>query len=98
MEHPQNTLCVWLAQVAASAGCRGSDSHDDGDKDGRAQLFEQNVGQGLKHGVRDEEDGQGGIVAGYSESQILTHAGDLSVPDIGTIQEGQEVQATKLYT
>ena len=70
--------------------------HDDGDKDGRAPSLEHDVGQGLKDGIGHEEQSQSLVVLGHSYFESVTQAGDVGIADIGSIQEGQQIQTAKL--
>lgn len=70
--------------------------HDDWDEDGWTHALEQDVGEGLKDGVGDEEDRQSGIVGSTAETEILSKSIDLGIADIGTVQEGEQIQQTEL--
>ena len=43
--------------------------HCDRNEYRRAHLLEEHVGYRLEHGVRNKEDGKGGIVAGRGEAE-----------------------------
>ena len=66
--------------------------HDDGDEDGRPQALEQDIGQGFEERVGDEEDGQAGVVLPSRDVQRVGQAVELSVADVGAVEEGDEVE------
>ena len=70
--------------------------HDDGDEDGWPQLLEQDVGEGLKHGIRHEEDGQTRIVSANTQAKVLSEACDFGVTNVGPVKEGEEVEEAEL--
>lgn len=70
--------------------------HGDRDEVRGAQSLEQDVGYRLEDGVRHEEDGQGGIVAGRREAEVRAQAGELCVADVGAVQEGEQVEEAEL--
>jgi hypothetical protein len=70
--------------------------HDDWDEDGGAEFLEQDVGERLEDGVRHEEDGKGGVVAGRAHAQVFGEAGDFGVADVGAVKEGQQVEEAEL--
>lgn len=78
------------------AGALCNHLHGNGYEVGRAQSLEQDVGYRLEDGVRHEEDGQRGIVAGRREAQVRAQAGELCVADVGTVEEGEQVEEAKL--
>jgi hypothetical protein len=71
-------------------------SHDYGNEDGRPQLLEQEIGESLKHGVGDEEDGQGVVVVPGVHGDISRQVGDLGVADVGPVEEADEVEEAEL--
>lgn len=75
---------------------RRVDLHCYGDKHGRADALEQHVGDGLKDGIRHEEDCQRGVVLPDGESELLAQAGDVGVADVGAVEEGEEVEEAEL--
>lgn len=70
--------------------------HDDGQEDTRAQPLEQDIGQGFETGVRDEEDGQTGIVLAVRHVEISLQAVDFGIADVCAVEEGDQVQETQL--
>lgn len=70
--------------------------HDNGDVDGRAQSLEQDVAERLKNRVRDEEDGQCGIVPGCGKIQVCAKAGDFGIANVGPVEEGQQIEEAEL--
>lgn len=71
--------------------------HDYGDKDGRAQALEQDIGQWLEDGVGDEEERKGSIVlVGRQVMQARLETGDFGISNVGTIKESEKVQDTEL--
>lgn len=76
---------------------RSGDIHDDWYENRRTKPLEQNIRQGFKHGVRHEEDRQRCIIhARRHVIQVLLEAGNLSIANIRSVQEGEKVQNAKL--
>ena len=71
-------------------------SHNNRDKDRRAEPLEEDVRQGLEDGVRDEEDGQGRVVRRLAQLEIRNEAGDLGISNIGSVEEREEVEEAEL--
>jgi hypothetical protein len=69
--------------------------HDYRDENGWSEAFEQDLCQGLKSGVRDEEDRQGQVVLRAGQFQIRAEARDFGIADVGTIQERRKVEQTE---
>jgi hypothetical protein len=78
-------------------GCHDDapEDHDYRDENGWSEAFEQNLCQGLKSGVRDEEDRQGQVVLRAGQFQIRAEARDFGIADVGTIQERRKVEQTE---
>lgn len=68
--------------------------HDGGDEYRGPQPFEQDIGQGLEQGIRDEEDGDGGIVlaARLGQVQRRLEAVQAGVANVGSVEEGDQVE------
>jgi hypothetical protein len=66
--------------------------HDGGDEARRPQPLEQDVGKGFKHRVRHEEDGERGVELRCREAQVVAETGDLGVADVGSVEEGEEIE------
>lgn len=62
-----------LKVVGQAHGAHGDapERHNNGNEDAGSQPLEQNVRQGLKEGVGDEEDGQAGIVLAAGDMETL---------------------------
>ena len=72
-------------------------SHNCRDEYGGPETLEKKVAEGLKHGVRDKEDGEGSVELFRGvDANVLFEMGNLGVPDIGAIQESDEVEKRKL--
>ncbi|GJD04251.1 hypothetical protein ColKHC_13076 [Colletotrichum higginsianum] len=71
-------------------GAPGDD--DAGEEEARRQALEQGVGGGLEDGVADEEDGEREVVvAGACHAEVLLHAGETGVADVGAVEEREQV-------
>ena len=66
--------------------------HDDGDEDGWAEAFKEDIGEGFSEGVGDEKDGEAGVVLATGDSEIFLKADDAGVADVGAVEEGDEVE------
>ena len=74
-------------------GHDGTPDEDDGGKeDTRRPALDGDVGEGLKSGVGDEEDGQCDIVVGATHVERLLHVGDTGIANVGAVEEGQEIE------
>ncbi len=70
--------------------------HNDRDEDGGPDALEEHIGEGLKDGVRDEEDGEGRVVPRRVHTQVPIEARDLGVPNVCPVQEGEKVEEAEL--
>ena len=61
--------------------------HNAGNENTRPQPLEQDIGQWLKDRVRDEEDGQRGIVLVGGHAEILGEAVNFGISDVCTIEK-----------
>lgn len=66
-------------------------NHNGREEDGRFQPLEKNLCQRLKDGIRDEEDGQSGVVFIVGHVQILLETIDLCISYVGSVQEGNKI-------
>ena len=66
--------------------------HYYGDKNTRPHPLQQDVGDGLKQRIGDEEDCQSEVVLLAVHTQVLVQTGDLGVADVGAVEEGEEVK------
>lgn len=58
----------------------------------RLQALEQDVGEGFKAGVRDEEERESGVVLATAHVEVVDEAVDFGVADVSSIEEGDEVE------
>ncbi len=72
--------------------CYTPQNHDDRNENTGAKALEQDVGQGFEEGIRDEEDGEAGIVLAAGNMEALLEAIKPGIAYIGTIEEGNEVE------
>ena len=71
------------------------ENHDDGNEDGWSETLEQNLGQRLEASIGDEENGEGQVILRACQFQIFAQASDFGIADVGTVEEGGEVQETE---
>ncbi len=69
--------------------------HNQGNEDARSQALEEDVREGFGQGVRDEEDGEGGVVLAVCHVEILLQAIQFRIPDVGSVEETDEVEETE---
>jgi len=60
--------------------------------DGRAELLQEEVGWDFEQDIRNEEDGEGGVVFIIDEVQLFLETEDGCIGDVYSIQEGEEVE------
>lgn len=75
------------------------EGHDDtpGDddaceEDARGQTLEEAVGDGLKEGVADEEDGERHVVIASHHAEFSFHVLETGISNVGSVEEGEEVE------
>lgn len=66
--------------------------HDDGQKHTGPQLFEQHIGERLKHGVANEENGQAVVVLGVGYAKVFLQAVNLCIANVCTVKEGNQIE------
>ena len=66
--------------------------HDGGDEDAGLESFQQDVGEGLEKGVRDEEDGERGVVIPSGHVQACLEPVELCIANVCSVEETAEVQ------
>lgn len=71
--------------------------HDGRDKDGGFGPLQENVGEGLKDGIRDVEDGQGGVELRRIHVDVVEETGDFGISNVGSVKEANEVEQAELY-
>lgn len=72
-------------------------SHNNRNEDSWTQALQENIGQGFKDRIGDEEDREGRIVFASSHlMQLLLQASDLCIANIGPVEECQEIEHAQL--
>lgn len=65
------------------------DDDDSGEEDAGCESLEQGVGGGLEDGVADEEDGERHVVVGPAHLEVIFHAGETRIANVGSVKEGE---------
>lgn len=86
----KQTLLVFNHTHKGHDGTPGED--DSGEEDARGPPLDSDVGERLKAGVRDEEDGQGIEVVARLHVKRLLDVCDTSITDVCAVQEREEIQ------
>ena len=66
--------------------------NDGGEEDTGRPFLDSDVGKWLESGVGDEEDGKGNVVITTSHLKSRFHVCNTCVSNVGTVQEGKEIQ------
>lgn len=66
--------------------------HDDRDENAGAKALEQDIGQGFEERVRDEEDGETGVVLAACDVETRLEAIELGIADVCAVEERDEVE------
>lgn len=72
------------------------DIHDDRNEYRRSGLLEENIGKGLENGIRDEEDGQGGVEFARGHWNVLCQVCNFGIANVCPIKEADEVKQAQL--
>jgi len=70
--------------------------HDSGYEYTGSEALEEDVGERLEAGVGDEEDGQGSVVLTVGHSEIGLKTIYLRITNVGTVEEGAQVEEAEL--
>lgn len=71
----------------------GTPRDDDArEEDAGSQALEKTVGNWFKEGITDEEDGEGDVVISRSHIQIIFHACETGITDVGSVKKREEVE------
>ena len=62
------------------------------DENGGTEFLEQDLREGLKDRVADEEDRQCVVVLVVGHVQVFLEPVNFGIPDVGPIQKGQEIE------
>lgn len=69
--------------------------HDSRDENTRSQTLEQDIGQRFEERIRDEEDGQTGVVLAAGDVKRCLQTVEFRIADVGAVEEGDEVEETE---
>jgi pyruvate-formate lyase len=71
--------------------------HDNWNEDGRPQSLQQDIGEGLENGVRDEENRERRIISARRHvMKALLQTIDFRISDIRSVEESEEIEDTEL--
>ena len=72
--------------------CDTPDDHDGRNENTRSKALQKNIGEGFEEGVRDEEDGEAGIVLAAGDVEAFLQPIELRITDVGSVEEGDEIE------
>lgn len=80
-----------------SHGCHDNapKEHDSRDEDAGTKSLEEDVCQRFGEGVRDEEDGQSGVVLAASDVKGFFEADETGIANVGTIEKADQIEEAK---
>lgn len=94
--HTRSKEATKVVSDTHEGGADGPGNHDGGNPDGRAEALHGHVGGDLGGDVEGKEDGDGDVVVPLARhAQSLLEACELCVSDVGSVEEGEEVEESK---
>ncbi|GKT76356.1 hypothetical protein ColTof4_08779 [Colletotrichum tofieldiae] len=67
------------------------DNNDASEEDSGCEALEKGVGGGLEDGIADKEDCEREVVVGALHVEVLLHAGETGIANVGSVEEREEV-------